>query len=113
MFVGVGLGFLLLERLGVAAFVAVMFVSLGLGLLLDSIVTIEKREVRAELPVKVGGIVYCIVGAVFVVSGLLTMISPQLLVNYVTYLMGFAFIVVGAYLLVSGFRLVEATSEEK
>jgi hypothetical protein len=113
MLVGAGLGFLLLERLGVEVFVAVVLVSSGLGLLLDSIVTIDKKEVRAELSVKVGGIIYCIVGAVFVVSGLLTLISPQLLVDYVTYLMGFAFIVVGAYLLVSGFRLVEATSDEK
>ena len=111
MFVGVGLGFLLIDRLGVEAFVAVTFMSLGLGLLLDSIVTVKKREVRAHLPVRAGGIVYCIVGVVFLVSGLLTMISPRLLVDYVTYLMGFAFIVVGAYLLVFGFKLVEAASK--
>jgi hypothetical protein len=110
--VGAGLGFLLLERLGVEAFVAVVFVSLGLGFFLDSILTIREKEVKAALPVRVSGIVYCIVGAVFVVSGLLTMVSPQLLVDYVTYLLGFAFMVVGAYLLVSGFRLVEATSEK-
>lgn len=111
VFVSVGLGFLLMERLGMIAVVALMFVGLGLGLLFDSTVTVNERKVNVELPVKLGGIIYCVIGGVFVVSGLLTMISPRLLVDYATYLIGLAFIVVGAYLLISGFRLVESTSE--
>jgi len=110
MFVGVGVGFLLLEQFGGLAVVGCMFLGLGLGFFLDSIVTVERKEIRAELPAKVGGMIYCAVGAVFIVSGILTMISPQLLVDYVTYLMGLGFIVVGAYVLVFGFKLAKTTS---
>jgi hypothetical protein len=113
MFVSVGFGFLLIERLGAIAVVALMFVGLGLGLLFDSTVTVKERKVSVELPVKAGGIIYCVIGGIFIVSGLLTMISPRLLVDYVTYLMGLAFIVLGAYLLVSGFKLIEATSKHE
>jgi len=111
MFVSVGLGFLLIERFGATAVVALLFVGLGLGLLFDSTVTVQERKVSVELPVKAGGIIYCVIGGIFIVSGLLTMISPRLLVDYVTYFMGLAFIVLGAYLLVSGFKLIEATSK--
>ena len=110
MFIGVGIGFLLLDQFGGLAVIVCTFLGLGLGFFLDSIVTVERKEIRAELPARVGGVIYCAVGVIFIVSGILTMISPELLVNYVTYLMGLGFIIVGAYILVFGFKLAKPTS---
>ena len=112
MFLGVGLGFLLIEFFGASAVAGLMFVGMGLGFLFDSVITVEERTIAVRSTVKMGGIVYCIVGVIFIVCGALSMIDPKLLVNHVIYLMGLGFIVVGAYLLVSGFRFIEAASRK-
>lgn len=113
LFVGIGLGFLLIEFFGALAVVALTFVGLGLGFLFDSIVIVEERRVTVGFPVKISGVVYCVVGVIFIISGILSMIAPELLINYVIYFMGLGFVVVGAYLLVYGLRLVEATSKQQ
>jgi len=107
MFIGMGVGFLLIESLGGLAFVSAMFIGMGLGLLFDSFVRIEERKVSVEVPVKAGGIITSIIGAIFIVGGALAFIAPGLLTRYITYFIGLGFIIVGIYLMLYGYGLVK------
>jgi len=107
MFIGMGVGFLLIESLGGLAFVSAMFIGMGLGLLFDSFVRIEERKVSVEVPVKAGGIITSIIGAIFIVGGALAFIAPELLTRYITYFIGLGFIIVGIYLMLYGYGLVK------
>ena len=102
-----GVGFLLIESLGGLAFVSAMFIGMGLGLLFDSFVRIEERKVSVEVPVKAGGIITSIIGAIFIVGGALAFIAPELLTRYITYFIGLGFIIVGIYLMLYGYGLVK------
>ncbi len=106
MFIGMGVGFLLIESLGGLAFVSAMFIGMGLGFLFDSFVRIEERKVSVEIPVKASGIITSIIGAIFIVGGALALISPELLTQYTTYFIGLGFIIVGIYLMLYGYGLV-------
>ena len=107
MFIGMGVGFLLIDSLGGLAFVSAMFIGMGLGLLFDSFVRIEERKVSVEVPVKAGGIITSIIGAIFIVGGALAFIAPELLTRYITYFIGLGFIIVGIYLMLCGYGLVK------
>ena len=107
MFIGMGVGFLLIDSLGGLAFVSAMFIGMGLGLLFDSFVRIEERKVSVEVPVKAGGIITSIIGAIFIVGGALAFIAPELLTRYITYFIGLGFIIVGIYLMLYGYGLVK------
>ncbi|HDI12442.1 MAG TPA: hypothetical protein ENF63_02485 [Candidatus Bathyarchaeota archaeon] len=109
MFIGMGVGFLLIESLGGLAFVSAMFIGMGLGFLFDSLVRIEERKVSVEIPVKASGIITLIIGAIFTVSGALALYDPNLLAEYSTYFIGLGFIIVGIYLMLYGFGLVKTT----
>ena len=106
MFIGMGVGFLLIDSLGGLAFVSAMFIGMGLGFLFDSFVRIEERKVSVEIPVKASGIIASIIGAIFIVGGALALISPELLTQYTTYFIGLGFIIVGIYLMLFGYGLV-------
>ena len=106
MFIGMGVGFLLIESLGGLAFVSAMFIGMGLGFLFDSFVRIEERKVNVEVPVKASGVITSIIGAIFIVGGALALISPELLTQYTTYFIGLGFIIVGIYLMLFGYGLV-------
>ena len=106
MFIGMGIGFLLIESLGGLAFVSAMFIGMGLGFLFDSFVRIEERKVSVEIPIKASGIITSIIGAIFIVGGALALISPELLTQYTTYFIGLGFIIVGIYLMLYGYGLV-------
>ena len=73
MFIGMGVGFLLIESLGGLAFVSAMFIGMGLGFLFDSFVRIEERKVSVEVPVKASGIVTSIIGLIFIAGGALAL----------------------------------------
>ena len=107
MFIGMGVGFLLIDSLGGLAFVSAMFIGMGLGLLFDSFVRIEERKVSVEVPVKAGGIITSIIGAIFIVGGALAFNAPELLTRYITYFIGLGFIIVGIYLMLYGYGLVK------
>jgi len=68
MFIGMGVGFLLIESLGGLAFVSAMFIGMGLGFLFDNLVRIEERKVSIEVPVKASGIITSIIGVIFIVG---------------------------------------------
>ena len=106
MFIGMGVGFLLIDSLGGLAFVSAMFIGMGLGFLFDSFVRIEERKVSVEIPIKASGIITSIIGAIFIVGGALALISPELLTQYTTYFIGLGFIIVGIYLMLYGYGLV-------
>ena len=106
MFIGMGVGFLLIESLGGLAFVSAMFIGMGLGFLFDSFVRIEERKVNVEVPVKASGVITSIIGAIFIVGGALALISPELLTQYTTYFIGLGFIIVGIYLMLYGLSLI-------
>jgi len=106
MFIGMGVGFLLIESLGGLAFVSAMFIGMGLGFLFDSFVRIEERKVNVEVPVKASGVITSIIGAIFIVGGALALISLELLTQYTTYFIGLGFIIVGIYLMLFGYGLV-------
>ena len=106
MFIGMGVGFLLIESLGGLAFVSAVFIGMGLGFLFDSFVRIEERKVSVEIPIKASGIITSIIGAIFIVGGALALISPELLTQYTTYFIGLGFIIVGIYLMLYGYGLV-------
>ena len=108
MFIGMGVGFLLIDSLGGLGFVSAMFIGMGLGFLFDSFVRIEERKVSVEAPVKAGGIITSIIGAIFIVGGAMALYDPDLLAKYSTYFIGFGFIIIGIYLMLYGFRLVKA-----
>jgi len=107
MFIGMGVGFLLIESLGGLAFVSAMFIGMGLGFLFDNLVRIEERKVSIEVPVKASGIIASIIGVIFIVGGALAMIAPDFLVKYTTYFIGLGFIIVGIYLMLYGYSLVK------
>ena len=106
MFIGMGVGFLLIDSLGGLAFVSAMFIGMGLGFLFDSFVRIEERKVSVEIPIKASGIITSIIGAIFIIGGALALISPELLTQYTTYFIGLGFIIVGIYLMLYGYGLV-------
>jgi len=108
MFIGMGVGFLLIDSLGGLAFVSAMFIGMGLGFLFDSFVRIEERKVSVEVPVKASGIVTSIIGLIFIAGGALALYNPNLLTEYSTYFIGLGFIIVGIYLLLYGYGLVKS-----
>ena len=108
MFIGMGVGFLLIDSLGGLAFVSAMFIGMGLGFLFDSFVRIEERKVSVEIPVKASGIITSIIGAIFIIGGALAFIAPDLLTRYTTYFIGLGFIIVGIYLMLYGYGLIKA-----
>lgn len=59
---GMDLGFILIEPLGGTAFVAAMFIGLGIGLLFDAVVAIKEKSVEIKLPVKASGVLWLLWG---------------------------------------------------
>jgi len=109
LFIGMGIGFLLIEVAGGLAFVSAMFIGMGLGFLFDSIVTVKKKKITVELPVKASGIVAMLIGMIFIAGGTLALIQPQLIMNLSTYFIGLGFIVVGIYIMLQGYSLIHVT----
>ncbi len=105
MFIGMGIGFLLVDYLGGTAFVASMFIGMGIGFLLDSVFTIENRMV-----VRVRGssnLFLFTLGAIMVVGGLLYIIFPKIIQIIGDYLVAAGFILFGLYIM---FRAMERKS---
>lgn len=108
MFIGMGIGFLLIESLGGLGFISAMFIGMGLGFLFDNLIVIEERKISVEVPLKISGIVTSAIGVLFIVGGAATLIAPELLEKLATYLIGFGFIVVGIFILIHGLGLVKS-----
>ena len=107
MFIGMGVGFMMIDYLGGTAFVAFMFIGMGLGFLFDTFFEVEARRVKAQVPLKVGGMITMALGLIFVVGGALAVLAPDLLMKVMTFFIGLGFIAVGIYLLIHGFSLVK------
>jgi uncharacterized membrane protein HdeD (DUF308 family) len=105
LFIGIGVGALLIDPLGGNAFVASMFIGMGIGFILDSFFSVEKHEIRVQTPVRLGSFAMMIVGALFIIGGLSAIISPQMLSKLMPYLIGMGFILGGVFMLISGFRM--------
>lgn len=108
MFIGMGVGFLLIESIGGLGFVSAMFIGMGLGFLFDNIIAIEEKKVRIEVPVKISGIVTSIIGIIFITGGTITLIAPELLKELVIYFIGLGFILVGVFILIYGLGLIKS-----
>ncbi|MCD6509921.1 MAG: hypothetical protein J7L11_06000 [Thermoprotei archaeon] len=102
MFMGMGVGFLLIERLGGTAFVACMFIGMGIGFLLDALIKLEEEVVKVRLPMRAGGFVLSTIGVLMIIGGILTLTVPDLLANIIYYLIGLGLIAIGLYILFSG-----------
>ena len=110
MFIGMGVGFLLIESLGGLGFVSAMFIGMGIGFLFDNLVVIEERKVSVEVPVKASGIVTSVIGVLFIIGGVIALTMPELLEKLATYFIGLGFIIIGIFILIYGMRLVKAKS---
>ncbi|MEM1558440.1 MAG: hypothetical protein QXL27_05515 [Candidatus Bathyarchaeia archaeon] len=108
MFIGMGVGFLLIESIGGLGFVSAMFIGMGLGFLFDNLIVIEEKKISVEVPVKIGGIATSIIGVLFIIGGTVTLIAPELLEKLATYFIGLGFIVVGIFILIYGLGLVKS-----
>ncbi len=108
MFIGMGIGFLLIESVGGLGFVSAMFIGMGLGFLFDNLIVIEERKISVEIPVKISGIATSIIGVLFIVGGTVALIAPELLEKLATYFIGLGFVVVGIFILIHGLRLVKS-----
>ena len=86
-----------------------LFIGMGLGFLFDSIVTVKKKKITVELPVKASGIVAMLIGLIFIAGGTLALIQPQLIMKLSTYFIGLGFIVVGIYIMLQGYSLIHVT----
>lgn len=108
MFIGMGVGFLLIESIGGLGFVSAMFIGMGLGFLFDNLIVIEERKISVEVPVKISGITTSIIGILFIIGGTVTLIAPELLEKLATYFIGLGFIVVGIFVLIHGLGLIKS-----
>ena len=108
MFIGMGIGFLLIDKFGGLGFVASMFIGMGIGFLFDSLFRIEEREVHIEFPIKLSGLIHMTIGAAFIFGGALAIIAPEILLENMKFFIGLGFIAVGVFLLTYGFRVVKA-----
>ncbi|KYH37954.1 MAG: hypothetical protein AYL29_001360 [Candidatus Bathyarchaeota archaeon B24] len=108
MFVGMGIGFILIEQLGGLGFVASMFIGMGVGFLLDALIAVEKRRIAVKIPIKAGGLVSMLIGALFIAGGGLAIAAPELLKRYAVQFVGLGMIAAGVYLMLFGYSYVKA-----
>lgn len=106
MFIGMGVGFILTDIIGGEAFVASMFVGMGLGFILDSFIEIRESAVSFTMPLTASGTVMIIVGLSMITGGLVIIFVPNLLEKVIPYLIGLAFIAVGAFILTGGIKML-------
>ncbi|MEM2005086.1 MAG: hypothetical protein QW705_06575 [Zestosphaera sp.] len=106
LFIGMGIGFMLIP-ISPFAFIASLFVGMGLGFLLSEIIVVEEKRIRAEFPVRMGGIASMLIGLVFIAGGLLSIIAPKLLEQYATVFIGLGFIVTGLFIFLYGLELLK------
>lgn len=85
-------------------FVPFPFIGMGIGFILDSFLSVERHEIKVQTPVKVGSFVMMIIGVLFMIEGLSTIIAPQLLNRLMPYLVGIGFILGGIFVFMSGFK---------
>ena len=108
LFIGMGVGFLLIESVGGLGFVSAMFVGMGLGFLFDSLVVIEEKRLRIEIPTRTTGIAVSVIGCLFIIGGVTALIMPDMLEIVAAYLVGLGFIALGIFILMHGLGLVRA-----
>jgi len=105
MFIGMGVGFILIDYLGGEAFVASMFIGMGIGFLLDSLFSVEEREIVFEKPYKLSSLSLMIIGLIMILGGGLYLVNPTLLESIKQILIGLVIIAVGLFILTSGYKL--------
>ncbi|MBC7129793.1 hypothetical protein H5T51_01050 [Candidatus Bathyarchaeota archaeon] len=108
LFIGMGIGFLLIDFLGGLGFVASMFIGMGVGILFDNLVKPEGGKVSFEPPVQAGGIAAIVIGALFIAGGVSTILMPGLLETLAPYLIGLGLIAIGIIILVYGAGMLKA-----
>ena len=108
MFIGMGIGFILIDIIGGVAFVASMFIGMGLGFILDTFIEIRESKISFTMPLSVSGIVMVLVGLSMITGGLIVMFVPSLLEKIMPYMIGVIFIAVGAFILAGGFRILKS-----
>lgn len=105
LFIGMGVGFILIPFLGGEAFTASMFIGMGIGFLLDSIFTIEEKTVTIRRPVTTAAVSLMIIGAIFIVGGALFIINPKFLRIISDILIGLGFVTAGIFIFLSGYSI--------
>ncbi len=102
LFIGMGVGFLLIDRLGGTAFVACMFIGMGLGFLFDSIFEVRTEKVEVKMPTSLAGVALALIGVIFILGGFSFLFFGELIKRLMHYFVGLGFIVVGIFLLIQG-----------
>jgi len=105
MFIGMGVGFILVDYLGGEAFVASMFIGMGIGFLLDSMFSVEEKKLIFEKPYKIGSISLMLIGLLLIIGGGLFIVKPDLLASIKEILIGLVIIAIGLFILTSGYKL--------
>ena len=82
-----------------------LFVGMGVGFLLDSLIRLEDTKVQVRFPLKVSGLTILIVGLLFILGGCLVLFSSELLSSLIPYLIGLGMITIGVYFLMAGTSL--------
>ena len=98
-----GIGFLLQQYMGGNAFVASMFIGMGLGFFMDSFFVVSKGKIYHKTP-KYSRISLLILGIFFIIIGAIYLINPALLELLWTYIVAIGFILFGLYLLLRGWE---------
>ncbi len=99
MFIGMGIGFLLMNWIE-TAFVACMFLGMGVGFLLDSLFVVEEKKIKANKVYRSSSVALAILGLSLMLVGVLLLVSPKMLEVLETYMFGFGFIIFGLFILV-------------
>ncbi len=115
------------ERIGGLVFVACMFIGAGIGLifgrpdvggaigmgvgflLMAFLKGKEVRPVKLTVPKTLPSISLLVVGALFIVAGVVMFINPELLYPYVA---GIAAIVIGVLIVIAALTTIEKTPKE-
>lgn len=109
LFIGMGIGFLLIP-ISPFAFIASMFVGMGLGFLLNEILVIEEKNIKIEMPMRIGGLTTMIIGVLFIAGGVISIIAPDLLQQFAVIFIGLGFITVGIFIFFYGLGLLKANT---
>ncbi len=105
MFIGMGIGFLMMDKLGGVGFVSLMFIGMGIGFLFDTFITIEEKEIKFKAPIKIGGLINMLLGLTFIIGGAAAIVIPEFLIRNMNLFLGLGFIAIGLFIFIYGYSI--------
>ncbi len=88
MFIGMGLGFLLINVFGGNAFVASMFIGMGPSFIMDLFIEVRENRISFIFPSSFSGITIIVVGLAMVIGGFTLLFAPNMINKIMPYIVG-------------------------